>query len=178
MDQPDPSRTEQFIELLSSHQRQLLGYIVALVHNMDDAEDLLQQTNLVLWRKFDDYRPGTEFIRWACHVAHLEVLNFLRRRQRSPMRLDEQLLRQLSDQRLARGHLYQRYREALRPCMERLAEDDRELLSLCYGGALSIKDIATRLGRSADSVYHSLRRIRCALLECITRTAAHEERTP
>jgi RNA polymerase sigma-70 factor, ECF subfamily len=173
----DPKRTEQFIELLSSHQRQLLGYIVALVHNMDDAEDLLQQTNMVLWRKFDDYRPGTEFIRWACHVAHLEVLNFLRRSRRSPMPLDERLLLQLADQRLDRSTIYEHYREALRLCMERLTADDRELLALCYGGALSIKDIALRLGRSADSVYHSLRRIRCILMGCITRTTAHEERT-
>ena len=69
MDHPNPTRTEEFVELSSSHQRQLLGYIFTLVGNMDDAEDLLQQTNLILWRKFDDYQPGTDFIRWACYVA-------------------------------------------------------------------------------------------------------------
>ena len=173
---PNPTRTEEFVELSSSHQRQLLGYIFTLVRNMDDAEDLLQQTNLILWRKFDDYRPGTDFIRWACYVAHLEVLSFLRRKRRNPLHLDERLLQQLADRRLGRAKLYEHYREALQPCMERLAEIDRELLDLSYGGTLSTKEIAAKLNRSADSIYHSLQRIRRVLFDCVTRAVTQEER--
>ena len=175
MDCPNPSRTEEFVELSSCYQRQLLGYIFTLVRNMDDAEDLLQQTNLILWRKFDEYQPGTDFIRWACHVAHLQVLTFLRRKRRDPLHCDEQLLLQLADKRLDRGNAYEHYREGLRICMNRLTTADRELLELCYDGALSIKEIGIRLDRSADSIYHSLQRIRYTLLECINRAVAREE---
>jgi RNA polymerase sigma-70 factor, ECF subfamily len=175
MGHPNSSRTEAFVELSTSHQRQLLGYIFTLVRNMDDAEDLLQQTNLVVWRKFDDYQPGTDFMRWACHIAHLQALAFLRSKRRDPLRLNEQLLLQLADERLERGGAYEHYREALQICMDRLSAPDRELLNLCYGEPLSIKEIAERLGRSADSIYHSLQRIRYALLECINRTVAREE---
>jgi RNA polymerase sigma-70 factor, ECF subfamily len=178
MEPSSSHRTEEFVALSSRHQRQLLGYIVTLVRNMDDAEDVLQQTNLVLWRRFDDYRSGTDFMRWACHVAHLQVLSFLRGKRRHPLHLDEQLLAQLADKRLARDQAYGHYREALETCMERLSTTDRELLQLCYDGTLSIKQIAAKLGRSADSVYHSLQRIRYALLECINCAVAREENAP
>jgi RNA polymerase sigma-70 factor, ECF subfamily len=175
MDHPSSNRTEEFVELSSRHQRQLLGYIFTLVRNMDDAEDLLQETNLILWRKFDDYQSGTDFMRWACHVAHLQVLTFLRRKRRSPLPFDEQLLLRLSDKRLDRGKLYEHYRDALKMCMDRLTAPDRQLLELCYGETVSIKEIAAQLDRSADGVYHSLQRIRFVLLECINRRTAHEE---
>jgi RNA polymerase sigma-70 factor, ECF subfamily len=178
MDHPTLKRTEEFVELLSSHQRQLLGYIFTLVRNMDDAEDLLQQTNLVLWRKFDEYRSGTDFIRWACCVAHLEVLSFLRRKRRDPLRLDERLLLHLADRRLDRARLHDHYRDALQRCMERLSAADRQLLGVCYGGTSSIKEIAAKLNRSADSVYHSLQRIRRVLFDCITCAVAQEDRGP
>jgi RNA polymerase sigma-70 factor, ECF subfamily len=177
MDRLPPTRTEEFVELSSSHQRQLLGYIFTLVRNMDDAEDLLQQTSLILWRKFDDYQPGTDFMRWACCIAHLEVLSFLRRRQRDSLHLDEQLLMQLADTRLGRAKRYEQYREGLQRCRERLTATDRELLELCYGGTLSTKEIAVKLDRSADSIYHSLQRIRRVLFDCITRVVAQEERS-
>jgi RNA polymerase sigma-70 factor, ECF subfamily len=176
MDRPNPTRTEEFVELSSRHQRQLLGYIFTLVRNMDDAEDLLQQTNLILWRKFDDYQPGTDFMRWACCVAHLEAISFLRRKRRSPLHLDEQLLLQLAERRLSRAKLYEHYREGLQQCMEQLTETDRELLDLSYGGTLSTKEIAAKLNRSADSIYHSLQRIRRVLFDCITRALTQEDR--
>lgn len=175
MDDPKASRTEEFVRLSSTHQRQLLGYIFTLVRNMDDAEDLLQQTNLIVWRRFDDYKPGTDFMRWACHIAHLQVLTFLRTRRRDPPHISEQLLAQLADKRLDRSTAYEHYRDGLRICMDRLSTSDRELLGLCYGGAISIREIAGQLGRSADSVYHSLQRIRYVLLECINRAVAREE---
>jgi RNA polymerase sigma-70 factor (ECF subfamily) len=175
MEHPNTNRTEEFVELSSRHQRQLLGYLFTLVRNMDDAEDLLQQTNLVVWRKFDDYQAGTDFMRWACHIAHLQAIAFLRSKGREPVGLNESLMSKLADTRVDRSSVYERYREGLRLCMERLTSADRELLELCYDGDSSIKEIAKDLGRSADSIYHSLKRIRYVLLECINRASSREE---
>lgn len=175
MENPNTSRTEEFVELSSRHQRPLLGYLFTLVRNMEDAEDLLQQVNLVVWRKFDDYQAGTDFMRWACHIAHLQAMAFLRSKGRDPVGLNEPLMSKLADTRVDRSSVYERYREGLRLCMERLSTSDRELLELCYAGESSIKEIAKTLGRSADSIYHSLKRIRYVLLECINRAASREE---
>ena len=55
-----------------------MGYIYALVHNMNDAEDIYQQTSVILWRKFEEYEAESDFFRWASIIARYEVLNFFR----------------------------------------------------------------------------------------------------
>ena len=69
---------EQFTGLLMRHQSQVFGYIFAAVHNLHDAEELYQDTSLILWRKFAGYRPDSDFARWACQTAKYEILRFQR----------------------------------------------------------------------------------------------------
>ena len=85
------ARKAEFAELLTHHQGQLLGYIYSLVRNLDDADDLFQQTSLVLWDKFDQYDPSRTFAAWACGVARYEVLNFLRARSRDRLYFSDEL---------------------------------------------------------------------------------------
>ena len=70
--------------MLARHQSQLFGYIYSLVRDLDDADDLFQQTSLVLWDKFDLFDPSRSFVGWACGVARYEVLNFLRSAEPEP----------------------------------------------------------------------------------------------
>src|SRR5262249_39480637 len=72
----------EFAELLRRHQSQLFAYIYSLVHNFDDADDLYQQTSVVLWDKFEQFDRSKRFVPWACGVARYEVLNYLRARSR------------------------------------------------------------------------------------------------
>ena len=53
---------ERFTALLSRHHAPLMSFILSLRPNWADAEDLLQQTSVVLWRKFAEYRPGSSFL--------------------------------------------------------------------------------------------------------------------
>ena len=52
---PDPKRYDEFGELVRLHTSQILAYIDALLLNRSDAEDLFQETCLVLWQKFDEF---------------------------------------------------------------------------------------------------------------------------
>src|SRR5262245_17796548 len=72
----------EFSELLRSGRSRVFGYLLALVQNLADAEDLYQQTALLLWEKFDQYQKGTDFGTWATTVDHFTALNFLRRQTR------------------------------------------------------------------------------------------------
>src|SRR6266404_5220948 len=90
MDTMSDMRVE-FAARLRDHQTQLFGYIYSLVRNLDDADDLFQQTSLVLWDKFDHFDPGKSFIAWACGVARFEVSNFLRSRSRQRLHFSDEL---------------------------------------------------------------------------------------
>jgi RNA polymerase sigma-70 factor (ECF subfamily) len=170
-----PDRKTEFADLLRRHQSQLFGYIHCLVRDLNDADDLFQQTTVILWKKFAEFDRRRSFVAWACGVARLEVANFLRSRSRHRLYFTDELnllLIEAQDE-MPADEMEER-REALAHCIERLRDRDRKLLQDCYGREAGVNAVAERQGRSSQSVHNSLRRIRRALFECIRRALAQE----
>jgi RNA polymerase sigma-70 factor, ECF subfamily len=161
--------------LLRRHQTQLFSYIYSLVRDLDDADDLFQQTSIVLWDKFDRFDRGKSFVNWACGVARYEVLNFLRARSRKRLYFSDELNLALVEthESLEHERLEER-RTVLAGCMKKLRQKDRELLEACYERSASLQEVAQRYRRSTHSIHNSLRRIRRVLFECVQRGAARE----
>jgi RNA polymerase sigma-70 factor (ECF subfamily) len=170
----DPA--DEFIHLLLQHKSQLLGYIFCMVRNLTDAEDVFQQMSLTLWDKFGDFVPGTSFVAWAKVVARNKALTFLRSQRRERARFSDDVVDLLADRELWSPDAVEERIAALVQCRQKLSKVDQALLSDCYGTANAFRDVAERLGRSVDSVYSSLSRIRRALYDCIQRTIAKAER--
>ncbi len=172
-----PALAAQFGEYLRRDQARLYGYIHSLVRDLSDADDLFQQTSLILWRKFGEFDHTRRFFSWACGIARLEVANFLRSRGRQRLYFSDDLnlllietQEEVGDEELADR------RDALARCVTKLRPRDKDLLEECYGTESGVHDAAGRRGRSSQSVYNSLRRIRRALFECITRALEQEAR--
>jgi RNA polymerase sigma-70 factor (ECF subfamily) len=172
-----PDRRTEFAELLRRDQSRLFGYIHSLVRDLDDADDLFQQTTLILWKKFGAFDRRRSFFSWACGAARLEIANFLRRRGRQRLYFcdDLSLLLVEAQAEMSDAELEDR-REALARCVEKLRPTDRDLLTECYGNLGGVHGAAGRRSRAPQSIYNSLRRIRRALFECIARTLAQESR--
>ena len=170
-------RRSEFAALLRDNQSRLYGYIHALVRDLDDADDLFQQTTIILWNKFGDYDRSRSFLTWACGVARFEVSNFLRTRGRQKLYFTDDLNLLLIEayDRVPKDEMEDR-RDALGQCVGKLRDRDRELLRECYGDPTGIGTAAGKRGRSSQSVYNSLRRIRRALYECIERALAAQAR--
>jgi RNA polymerase sigma-70 factor (ECF subfamily) len=168
-------RKLEFAECLRQHHSQLFGYIHALLRNLSDADDLFQQTALILWKKFDEYDGERSFFAWACGVARFEIANFLRSRSRQQLYFTDEfnLLLIETHEDLKQDEIDMR-REALAKCAAKLRASDRKLLEDCYDESGGVACVAQREGRSPQSVHNSLRRIRRALFECIRRTLAGE----
>ena len=173
----DQGRAGEFAERLRREQARLYNYIHSLVRDLNDADDLFQQTTLVLWKKFGEFDPRRSFFAWACGVARLEVANFLRGRGRQRLYFSDDLnLLLIEAQEEVGSDEAEGRREALARCVEKLRQRDRELLQECYGAEGGVQAAAGRHGRSPQSVYNSLRRIRRSLFECVARTLAAESR--
>jgi RNA polymerase sigma-70 factor, ECF subfamily len=167
----------EFADYLRDHQSRLYAYIHSLVRDLNDADDLLQQTTLILWKKFGEFDRQGNFCAWACGIARLEVANFLRSRARRRLYFSDDLNLLLVEAQIEMSVAEQaERREALAQCVEKLRERDRELLQECYADASDVNAAADRRKRSSQSVYNSLRRIRRALYECIVRTLAQKSR--
>jgi RNA polymerase sigma-70 factor (ECF subfamily) len=172
----NPSLDDQFMDLLTAHQGQVFGYIYAAVRNLDDAEELYQQTSLVLWRKFSDYRLGSDFARWACKAAKYEILHFQRNKRRSAIHFSEQALSNLAEVQTSSDDEARRFQqEFLAECVDELSPDDQQLVRLCYGQQHSIKQVADTLQRSAQTLYNSLSRIRHVLFDCVRLKLTREQ---
>ena len=171
----EQSRKLEFAELLRQHQSQLFGYIHSLLRNLNDADDLFQQTTVILWKKFADFDRQRSFLSWACGVARFEIANYLRARRRHRLYFTDELNLLLieAQEKLDQEELEER-REALSKCSAKLRASDRRLLEDCYNDSPGIAEVAQRYGRSPQSVYNSLRRIRRALFECIRRALAQK----
>lgn len=163
-----------FVELYLRYQRDVYAFIVQLVHDYDVSEDLLQKTGIVLWRKFDQFKPDTNFLAWARSVAKLEVQSYLKTKRRDRLCFSSETIELLATEVENEARDPGLRHDALLSCLEQLRAADRELARKCYARGASIRQIAEAGGRSTDGVYQSLRRIRLSLLECIHRRLAAE----
>jgi RNA polymerase sigma-70 factor, ECF subfamily len=170
-------RSQEFTKRLQQCQAELLRYIFALVRNGEDAQDIFQQTCVVLWDKFDEFDPARSFLAWACGVARFKVRKFFTQHRRHQVRFsDEFAVRMAEVQAESSSDEPHARRAALPGCIDKLPPLQRELLVLCYGERQRIVDVAARLGRSAGGVRHSLQAIRERLMECIELAVKEGER--
>ncbi|MHC5160788.1 MAG: sigma factor, partial [Planctomycetota bacterium] len=88
------NKTEEFLSLLMSNQRRINSYVLSLVPNMNDADDIMQETITVLWRKFDEFQVGTNFASWGMKVAFYCVLDFRKKKAKDKLVFSDDLLNQ------------------------------------------------------------------------------------
>lgn len=161
----DPS--EEFIRSFTQSQRPLFLYLLPLLGNAADADEVLQETNLVIWKKRTDFEPGTNFLAWGRTIGRLEVFRFRRNRGRKLSFIDQGMLESIAETAEEVSSDTEARQEALTACLEQLRPKDRELIQMRYTPGSNGDKVAHQLGRPANSVYQSLGRIRRALMDCV-----------
>jgi RNA polymerase sigma-70 factor (ECF subfamily) len=162
------------MQLFAQHQRGIHAYICSLAPSRSDADDVMQETSLVLWRKWGEFDPTRDFHRWACGIAFKEVLKLRRRAAANNRRLSDFLLEQLSAEAIRQSEDLEIRREALVGCLQKLAPKDREMIVRRYQSKTTARQVAEELQRPASTVYKALARIRDSLFNCVERTLARE----
>ena len=169
-------RMAEFLELYSTNYPRLQFYVTALLPTANDASDVLQETSMVLWQKFDEFELGSNFFAWAFKIARLQVMKFRARQGRAAQLFETSLLEKLAaeagDEELAHSVPLQ----ALESCLAKLSDLDRSLIRRRYQPGTTVHQLAIDVGRTANSLSKSLGRIRRTLLECISRDLAREAR--
>jgi len=177
MDAADPDRTEVFIRLLTEQERNLGRYAMTLVPSAPDADDILQEAKVVMWRTFDRFELGTSSEAWGRRIVFRQVLKFRRQPARRVQPLSEQTLELVAVEfATSEEHLDKRIL-ALSGCVSKLSGEHRCILQLRYHEELSIDRIAEQLGRTSGAVYRVLSRIRCALHECVSNSTQLEAKS-
>lgn len=161
-------RDEEFVQLFTLNQHRIYIYLVSLVHDQNAADDIFQETMLVLWREFERFEPGTNFMAWSCTVALNQVRAWRKKQQRDRLQFSDEFLDALSQELdSSADYLQQRY-DMLRDCIAKLPQHHRQLIAYRYSSGHAIDEIAEQTQRSIDAVYRLLSRIRRSLQECVT----------
>ena len=165
---------KEFLDLFARHARRVSGYVSALVPNQADADDVFQETCRVLWEKFGEFEPGTDFFAWAAAVVRFQVLAHRQRQRRSRLQFSTEFIETVSRQLIDRSEQLERRHDALAGCLRKLRDRDRELIELRYAPGVTTKEVAQRVNRPIGGVYKALNRIENALIRCVQRTALGE----
>jgi RNA polymerase sigma-70 factor (ECF subfamily) len=158
---------QRFLSLFLRSEREIFRYVAALVPNVTDAEDIVQQTAMALWEKFDDYDPSQPFTPWACRFALNKARQWIERRQRWQALLEHGLAEELAQRRQELLPDFEQRLKHLEGCLGKLPEGQRSIVEGYYYERASIDMLAQRCGRSEAATYKMLQRIRQALQICV-----------
>jgi RNA polymerase sigma-70 factor, ECF subfamily len=167
---------ERFVQLFARYEPAIRGFVRSLFPATQHADEILQETSLVLWRKFADFEDGTDFLAWALTIARFEALKFRRKLARDRHVFSPELLATLAEEAATEIELRQEERRALEQCIQKLPQKQRDLIRAAYVPGVTIKEVAERVGRSATSLYKVLNRLRLLLLKCIQASIAEGRR--
>ena len=170
-DQPEDrtDNEEEFVSELTAHQSSLRAFILSLMPGESDVDDVLQRTNLTLWRKRESFTLGTNFRAWAFEVAKWNVRSSFKDKKRKHwLVFDEELTSAVADQMLTQTQISTSDRQAaMRECLSKLREIDRHLLISHYEVGESLAEFAERTNRSRKGLKVALFRLRATLRRCI-----------
>ena len=185
---PGPARTEimaekndneelkEFVTELTEHQIAIRSFIGYLMPGSGDVGDVLQEVNLLLWEKRNQFTLGTDFRAWAFASARFVVLGYQRKwKRRGDLILDDALVVQLAEEWENESYVQQRRLKALESCLEKLEEDDVTLLTERYRRYGNVERLAQARGQKSSALRVRLLRLRAALKQCVQKILANPE---
>ena len=171
------SKTEQFLQLLGSHERSLFSYVYSLTLNLQDADEVMQRVRIRVWQQFDQYESDKPFGAWARAIAYYLVLAYRKEKSRQREYFTERILETIGERFEAHWERANERRDALLRCLDKLEGRKRDLVSAYYSSAREpTEKIARNLSMSPNALRQAVFRIRRVLLECVERTMRMESR--
>ena len=167
-------RATRFVQQLTIHQRELYTYINTLLVGQAAASDVLQDTNLDLWVRRENYDFQRPFLPWAYAFAYQRVLAFRKKQRRSRLVFNDELIRLISDTYMNSAADADQRVSALQTCLDRLPPRQRQLIRDRYATTMSVNALASSMECSANQISARLYRIRRALAKCVEASLTRE----
>lgn len=169
---PPQNPEEKLVALISTHQAVLYRYILSLLPDRSLAQDVLQETSLVLWRKAAAYDSARPFLPWAMSVAWHQVKAARRDQNRDRHVFDDALVDMLAQEQLTEADHSQHLEQALEECLGKLPRHQQELILNRYQTGGSVQTLATQHAKTPTAISLVLMRIRKLLERCIEQKLA------
>src|SRR5215470_3243109 len=115
-----------FVELMTQYQGRLYGYVLSLSGDPDAANDVLQEANIVLWKQWNQFKPGSNFKAWAFRIAHFQFMAYRQKKIRDKVLFSDDLLSMLACEAKEVDECYEERAAVLEKCLARMPARSRE----------------------------------------------------
>jgi RNA polymerase sigma-70 factor (ECF subfamily) len=164
----ETANVDDFVQELTQHQVEIFYFIRSLTGDVHAAMDIRQAVNMVLWKKREQFRPGTSFRNWAFQIAQFEVKIHLRKlRRENKLVFDERLLDVFADEYPAVASELPERLQALTRCLQKVTPKDHQLLRHRYWESGTLDELARQTARSVGTLKARLHQLRASLRRCI-----------
>jgi len=164
------TRTQEFLDLYQEDRKRLYAYIFAIVADPNAADDIFQESSMVLWREFHKFQSGTNFSKWANAIAYNRILEHWARNTKQRKYFDDsqvEKLELLSEQITGMQDVLNSRWDTLQTCVKKLREVDQTLFNNFYTNQMTAQQLADKVGRSIFAIRKSIHKIRKKLFECV-----------
>ncbi len=150
-------------EIVREYSDGLTLYLCGIVNDFSAAEELMEETLFKLITKKPKYRSTYSFKTWLYTIGRHVAIDYLRRRKRADISLDE-LEGTVGDRfDLERNYLVEEQKIALHQALNRLHTEYRQVLWLLYFEDLSHVEVATVMGKTPRQMKNLVFRAKNAL---------------
>ncbi len=162
----------EFGELYERFEPDLRRFIRSLLPPQADAEEVLQNTSVVLLRKMGHFSSSSDpddrsFLRWACVIAKYEVLSYRKKKAKEKLVFSGELLDMMADESMDEQSTREREHAALQECLLQLPAGQAKMIREAYAQGVKGTELAKDLGISAETFYMRMNRMRKKLLACV-----------
>ena len=165
--QIDHESEKRFFTDYNKVSNRLRAYLRQLLPTQQDAEEVLQETSIVLWNKYEEFEQGTHFFAWAYKIAYFEVLKYRRSKARDRLVFSDEVFEELAQRAITTSEAHDKRKAALKLCFENLPLKSKELLKAVYFNKQSIKNVAEELNAQPKAMYRFFTKVRNQLKHCI-----------
>ena len=168
------NQKDHFHSFLRLNDRKIYAYILSILKNVHDADDVMQETSIVMWNKFSAFSPGMDFVLWGITIARYQILAFLRDKKRTKVKNSKAIINSIHNEVTRKLQDIDYHLDLLKKCAQKLDTVDRHLLKLRYEKGYTLQKIGELVSKSTRATYYSLARIHKLLLGCIRRNLAEQ----
>ena len=174
MDNRKPDNTDYFVRQLMKQRKRIYAFILTLVGNSSDADDIMQDTAALMWQKYHQSEQIMDFAALGLQIAHFKVLEFRKKQYKSKIQFNSELFENILGGAVTMEEKLSERFEALKKCLSKLDDTSRKLVQAQHQKGQTIKEIAASLNISQHVAYKRIGRLHDQLLECVHRTLKKE----
>ncbi len=163
-----------FEEAVKPHLPMLFAYSRAICGDYHAAQDVVQESVLIAFRKLSHFFPEADFATWLRAIARREALNARKKLAKVMLVTEEAIERYYSD---ASSEAGSPEREALQVCLKLLAGRMSKVIRGHYFEGRPLAELATSMNQTVSAVKQLMYRARLTLRDCVRRRLAQESGT-